>query len=154
MPFHLGRRSRAELRRVHPCLVRVVENAITRTTQDFAVHDGIRTEAEQRRLVERGASRTMNSKHRIQADGYGHAVDLVPWLDGRLRWEWPLIYPIADAMRTAGEIEGVRIRWGGHWGELTGMDDDPEAMVSAYVDARRAAGQGAFIDGPHFELIA
>ena len=153
MPYTLGRRSRAELLGVHPDLVRVVERAIQVTRQDFSVHDGIRTMAEQRELVRRGASRTLNSKHLPQADGWGHAVDLVPYVGGRLRWEWPLIYPIADAMRAAGQDLGLRLRWGGHWGELTGTDDAPEALVRAYGDARRTAGKPAFIDGPHYELI-
>ena len=153
MPYVLGRRSKAELQDVHPDLVRVVERAILITSQDFSVHDGIRTEAEQRVLVQRGASRTMNSKHLPQEDGWGHAVDLVPYLNGKLRWEWRLIYPIAEAMRAAAEELGVRLRWGGHWGELTGMDDEPEALVRAYVDARRAKGKSAFIDGPHYELL-
>ena len=153
MPFHLGQRSRAELQGVHPRLADVVRSAIQITTQDFSVLDGLRTEAEQRDLVRRGASRTMNSKHLRQADGWGHAVDLVPYVNGGVRWEWPLIYPIATAMRTAAEDQGVRLRWGGHWGELTGMDAAPEALVAAYVDARRAAGESAFIDGPHYELI-
>lgn len=153
MAYVLGRRSRAELEGVHPDLVRVVERAIQVTSQDFSVHDGIRTLDEQRELYRRGASRTLNSKHLPQEDGYGYAVDLVPYVGGRLRWEWPLIYPIAEAMRAAAEGQGVRLRWGGHWGELTGMDDDPEALVRAYVDSRRAAGKSAFIDGPHYELL-
>ena len=154
MVYVLGRRSRAELEGVRPDLVCVVERAIQVTRQDFSVHDGIRTEAEQRDLVRRGASRTMNSKHLPQADGWGHAVDLVPYVGGRLRWEWSLIYPIAEAMRAAADDLGVRLRWGGCWCELTGMDDDPEAMVGAFVAARQAAGKPAFIDGLHYELIA
>ena len=153
MVYVLGRRSRAELEGVHPDLVRVVERAIQVTSQDFSVHDGLRTLDEQRKLFRRRASRTMNSKHLPQEDGYGHAVDLVPYINGRLRWEWPLIYPIAKAMRAAAEEQSVRLRWGGHWGELTGMDDEPEALVRAYVDARRSAGKSAFIDGPHYELL-
>ena len=54
--FTLGTRSRAELKGVHPDLVAIVQRAIVLTIQDFSVHDGIRTLAEQQRLVSGGAS--------------------------------------------------------------------------------------------------
>ena len=95
----------------------------------------------------------MNSKHRIQSDGYGHAVDLVPWINGKMRWEWPAIYPICEAMRTSAEKFDVAIRWGGHWNFINGTVDKPERLVENYVAARRAAGKSAFIDGPHYEII-
>lgn len=157
MGFVLGARSRAELQRVHPDLVRVVQRAIQITTQDFTVHDGIRTLADQRELVRRGASQTLNSKHLPQADGFGHAVDLVPWLLGQPRWEWPLIYPIAAAMWQASAELGIPVRWGGPWVALHaikgGKPADMEAAVNAYGAAQRAAGKKAFTDGPHFELV-
>lgn len=56
MPYVLGAMSRAELKGVHPDLVRVVERAIQITTQDFSVHDGLRTAEEQKALVASGAS--------------------------------------------------------------------------------------------------
>lgn len=157
MAYALGARSRAELKGVHPGLVRVVERAIEITTQDFSVHDGLRTETEQRALVRAGASQTMNSKHRIQPDGYGHAVDLVPFINGRMRWEWPAIYPIASAMWRASRELGVPIRWGGPWIALSqiprGSPAAMKAAVEAYGAARRAAGGKVFTDGPHYELI-
>lgn len=138
---------------MHGDLVRVCERAIAICIQDFAVHDGIRTREEQAQLVHRGASRLMNSKHLPQADGLGHAVDLVPFVNGKLRWEWELIYPIAEAMRKSAEALRVRIRWGGDWQELTGDQTPPHIRVRNYVNKRRANGKDAFIDGPHFELM-
>jgi peptidoglycan L-alanyl-D-glutamate endopeptidase CwlK len=140
MTFSLGRKSLAELQGVHPDMVAVVRRAIRLTTQDFAVHDGIRTIQEQREYVRRGASKTMNSKHLTQKDGYGHAVDLVPYINGQLRWEWRPIYAIAEAMRTAAGELGVVIHWGGFKGfaRLTG------------TTGRIVTHTGW--DGPHFEL--
>ena len=156
MPYVLGAKSRAELKGVHPDLVRVVERAIQITSQDFSVHDGLRTLEEQKRLVAAGASQTMNSKHRPQADGYGHAVDLVPYINGKLRWEWPATYPIAAAVWLASRELGVQIRWGGAWINLseikTGTPGAMKSAVDAYGAARRKAGKSAFTDGPHFEL--
>jgi len=156
MPYVLGAKSRAELRGVHPDLVRVVERAIQITTQDFSVHDGLRTAEEQKALVAAGASQTMNSMHRPQADGFGHAVDLVPFVNGKMRWEWPGIYPIAAAVWQASRELGVSIRWGGAWSNMadikTGTPGAMKAAVDAYGAARRKLGKAAFTDGPHFEL--
>jgi len=148
MAYSLGSKSKKELEGVHEDLVKVVERAIEITAQDFSVHDGIRTIEDQKALVEKGASKTMASRHIT-----GHAVDLVPYINGRLRWEWEPIYVIADAVRTAANELDVPIRWGGCWDQwLTESDDVPEDLVEDYVARRRAAGKRAFIDGPHYEL--
>lgn len=84
--YKFSQRSLSELERIHPDLVQVVKRALELSEVDFAVHDGIRTEAEQRKYLASGASQTMRSKHLPQADSYGHAVDLVPFV-GKLRWE-------------------------------------------------------------------
>lgn len=155
MTFVLGTRSREELRGVHGDVVKCVEYAIGCSSVDFAVHDGLRTLEQQREYVRVGVSRTLNSKHLPQADGLGHAVDLVPYVGGKLRWEWPLIYPIAAAMWEASEHYGVELVWGGCWDRpLEHLEpQDLEAEVAAYVDRRRTAGRSAFTDGPHFELF-
>jgi peptidoglycan L-alanyl-D-glutamate endopeptidase CwlK len=154
--FTLGTASLKELDGVHPDLVRVVKRAIQITTQDFSVHDGLRTEAEQRRYVATGVSKTMNSMHRTQVDGYGHAVDLVPFIGGKLRWEWPAAYPIATAMRIAAEEQGAALIWGGVWDKpLRSIPANPQDMnraVQLYGDRRRKAGKSVFVDAPHFEL--
>lgn len=150
--FRLGTRSKRELVGVHPDLVKVVEEAILISTQDFSVHDGLRTVADQRRLVKRGASQTMNSKHLPQADGFGYAVDLVPYINGKMRWEWEPIYEIANSVRMAAHEFDVKVRWGGCWKLLNGTLRAPEKMVDDYGKRRRAQGRKAFTDGPHFEL--
>lgn len=153
-PFFLGINSRARLRDVHPDLAALVQRAIELTTVDFSVHEGLRTSARQAALVRAGASWTLDSRHIT-----GHAVDLVPWVDvdgdGRseLRWDWPLIYPIAAAMRQASLEAGVPLRWGGVWDTpLAHLAEPLEDAVAAYVGRRRAMGKPARIDGPHFEL--
>ena len=150
MSYTLGTKSLANLEGVHPDLVRVVKRAITTTTQDFAVQQGLRTLAEQKANVAAGNSRTMKSRHLT-----GHAVDLVPWINGALEWDWPAIYKIAAAMRGAASTEGVPIRWGGVWDRtLAELPGDPAGLklaVEAY--AKRHVGSD-LLDGPHFELPA
>lgn len=158
MPFTLSPKSRAQLQGVHPELVAIVERAIVLTVQDFAVTDGVRSESEQCALVESGASRTMASKHRVQADTYGHAVDLVPYIAGRVRWEWPPIYRVAAAVRAAAVERDVALTWGGVWDrDLRTLPADAaglERAVAEYAARRKAAGRSAFLDGPHYELRA
>lgn len=150
MSFTLGRTSRNNLVGVHPDLVVVVHRAIEVTLVDFTVFDGLRTEAEQRELVRTGASKTLRSKHLKQKTGYGHAVDLVPWVAGKLRWEMPLCIGIARAMAKASDEKGVDLIWGGGW-DVLGRDD-PSHMVEAYAERKRLVGEPPFFDGPHFQL--
>lgn len=156
MVYKLGKSSRAELKGVHPDLIKVVERAIEITEQDFTVFDGIRTAADQRALFKRGASQrdgyTRKSQHQKQPSGYGEAVDLVPWINGKPVWDWDAIYIIADAMVTAARELGVQLRWGGSWDHINDLSGSPENWVAAYVKRKRSAGKRAFNDGPHWEL--
>lgn len=146
--FKLNDKSLAELNGVRPELVSVVQRAIQLTVQEFAVHDGKRTLAEQQKLVASGASQTLDSRHLT-----GHAVDLVPLINGKLRWEWPPIYKIADAVRLAAKELGVPLRWGGAWDiDFTASDALPEDLMTDYGGRRRKEGKKPFFDGPHFEL--
>lgn len=121
MAFKLGWLSRSKLKGVHSDLVRVVERAIELTTVDFKVLEGLRSVDRQAQLVRAGASRTMLSRHIT-----GHAVDLGALVDGKIRWDWPLYYKIAEAMKTAALELGTPLEWGGDW--------------------------ETFKDGPHYQL--
>ena len=153
MGFTLGAKSQSRLVGVHPRLVAVVQRAIELTEQDFTVQEGLRTIETQRDYVRRGVSKTMNSKHLKQPDGFGHAVDLVPWINGQPRWEWPPIYRIARAMDDAAQALGVRITWGGVWDKRMDQYGGSTAAIEAEVQAycRRHPGPD-FIDGPHYQL--
>ena len=147
MTWIFSQRSRDNLAGVHPDLVKVVERALELSPVDFAVTEGLRTEDRQRELVAVGASRTMTSRHLT-----GHAVDLAPVVGGRIRWDWPLFYPLAKAMQQAAEELGVRVTWGGVWDrDLTVLGDPKNAMI-AYQGRERARNREPFCDGPHFQL--
>jgi peptidoglycan L-alanyl-D-glutamate endopeptidase CwlK len=119
--FTLGPRSKTRLKGIHPDLVKVVERAIEITTVDFTVLEGLRSPERQKTLMEAGASQTLNSRHIT-----GHAVDLGAWVDDEVRWDWPLYYEIAKAMKEAAKQLDVKIVCGADW--------------------------STFKDGPHFEL--
>ncbi len=124
--FGLSKRSYTALEGVHPRLVEVVELAIARSAVDFVVIEGLRTRIRQAELLRAGATTTLNSRHIT-----GHAVDLAAWVatgpgKGEIRWDWPLYYKIAAAMKSAATELGVQMVWGGDW--------------------------KTFKDGPHYEL--
>ena len=119
--FTLGPRSVLRLQGVHPDLVKVVHRAIELSTVDFTVLEGLRTLERQKALVAAGASKTMNSRHLT-----GHAVDLGAWVDGQVRWDWPLYHQIAAAMKAAAKELAIPLEWGGDW--------------------------RTFKDGPHYQL--
>lgn len=139
MAFVLGKTSLARLEGVHPDLVRVVKRAIELTAVDFSVLEGVRSYKRQAELYAKGRTApgpvvtwTMASKHRVQADGFGHAVDLVPH---PLDWNDPAKFDaIYAAMMEAAKIEGVEVR--------SGMDWDRDGKPRE----RRET------DSPHFEL--
>ena len=121
MSYRLGNRSKERLEGLHPDMVAVVERAIELTEIDFTVLEGLRTLERQKTLVARGASTTLNSRHIT-----GHAVDLGAYVDGEVRWDWPLYHKIAEAMKQAALELKVDMDWGGDW--------------------------KSFPDGPHYQL--
>ena len=149
MTFKLSQRSIDRLEPVKPELFDVVLEAITLTKVDFGVICGLRTEEEQRALVEKGASQTMKSKHLT-----GDAVDLMAYIGGRGTWELNVYDDIAEAMREAARNQGVRIRWGAAWHipDIAEWNLSMEDAMNSYIDERRAERKRPFIDAPHFEL--
>jgi peptidoglycan L-alanyl-D-glutamate endopeptidase CwlK len=150
--YNLGHQSEENLVGVHPDLVRIVRLAIQFTTQDFQVHDGLRLLAEQEANIAKGVSWTKHSRHLAQADGYGHAVDLVPVINGDLTWDWHGCYKIAYAMQKAARANAIPLIWGGCWDRSLNIMGDPQIESGDYVTRRQALGLTAKIDGPHFEL--
>jgi peptidoglycan L-alanyl-D-glutamate endopeptidase CwlK len=119
--YALSKKSLDHLSGVHPHLVDVVKRAIEITECDFTVLEGVRSKTRQQQLVAAGASQTMNSRHIT-----GHAVDLGAYVGGSVRWDWPLYFKLADAMKKAAAELGIPLEWGGDWKK--------------------------FKDGPHFQL--
>ena len=116
--------------------------------------DTLRTPAEQADNIARGVSWTLNSKHLVQPDGYGYAVDLVPYIDGQLRWEWPAIYPIAWAVRKAALELDTELIWGGVWDRpMSELGDTADAIKRDVVEYTKRHPGPDFLDGPHYQLV-
>lgn len=157
MAYVLGAQSRARLAGVHPSLTHVVERAIQLTTVDFKVVEGLRSD--EQCWINFGKGRTaaqcavagvparyakpslakvtwlrdpLASKHCLQADGFGHAVDLLP---APYDWKDPAGFDaVAQAMMRAAAQLGIALLWGADW------DGDGRP---------RERGES---DSPHFEL--
>lgn len=110
MAFEFSKRSRDRMEGVHPDIVAVMELALSRSPIDFTVIEGVRSEARQRELVRKGASKTMNSRHLT-----GHAIDVAPLDDGEVSWSWPLYHKLAPVIKRAADDLGVDLEWGGDW---------------------------------------
>lgn len=149
MTFRLSAASLAKLEGVDTNLASVVKRAIQITLVDFSVIEGLRTVEQQRILVAKGASQTMDSNHIT-----GRAVDLMAYVDGRSSWELNLYDDIALAMKYAATELKVKIRWGAAWNvpDLTKWNGTMEGAMNYYIDSKRKVNQRPFIDAPHFEL--
>lgn len=99
---------------VHPDLVKLfrrgAEIAKADNDLDIGVIEGVRTMARQRRLLAAGATTTLKSRHLT-----GDAIDVVPIVDGVVRWDWPLYDLIAEAMDKAAAELSIAVEWGGRW---------------------------------------
>ena len=131
----LGTRSLKSLRGVHPDLVRVVKRALKISPCDFTVIEGCRTYARQKMLKASGASKTLRSRHIPSGGGPGHAVDIVPWINGTVDWnDYGNFAAVGHAMLVAANELGVALTWGagrmygGHWSNK--FNDMPHFQLS------------------------
>ena len=106
---------------VHPLLVHSLEVALQTSPYDFAIVQGVRTQAEQNALYNQGRTTpgnvvtwTTKSKHIPQKDGYGHAIDFAAYV-GALTWDEKYYPEIADAILTAGKGLGLKLESGAYW---------------------------------------
>lgn len=128
--------SAAKLATCHPDIQAVFNEVIRH--RDCTILEGVRTVETQRHYVETGRSKTMNSRHLMQPDGYSHAVDAARWpVDWQDLKAFALfagyVLATADQMHQRGEISH-RLAWGGDW------------------DGDGATSDHSFFDGPHFQL--
>lgn len=141
MTFSLGPTSTGHLLGVHPHLVAVVQRAIAITSQDFTVVEGVRSVEQM--CINYGKGRTaeecvlkgvpakyaqpeerkvtwlnhpLESKHGVKPDGFGHAVDLAPWVNGAIDWNaLPRFHAISEVMTASAAELNTPIIWGGSW---------------------------------------
>lgn len=136
MSYKYSARSQERLKTCHPDIQKLLNKAIKH--YDITIIEGIRTKERQEELVRTGMSKTMDSKHLDQGDGYSHAVDCslypIDWNDReRFTFLQGYLKGLADAMLEAGEITHT-LRLGVDW--------DSDGNIKEH----------SFFDGPHIEL--
>lgn len=124
----LGSQSLKSLQGQHPNLIKVMTEAIKDCPVDFTITDGGRTVAMQQALYAKGRTKPggivtnadgikNKSNHQAKSDGYYHAVDLYPYVNGKIDFNdkgnrLPVI--AAHIMATARCL-GIKINWGGNF---------------------------------------
>jgi peptidoglycan L-alanyl-D-glutamate endopeptidase CwlK len=130
MSFKYSQKSQEKLNTCHPDLQRLFNEAIKHV--DITIIDGVRTKEQQEEYVKTGKSKTMNSKHLKQADGYSHAVDAMPF---PIDWNnTSRNYLFAGFIKGLAVSMGINIRMGADW------DGDFDTKDQTFHDV------------PHFEL--
>jgi len=129
--YRYGKTSKARLKTCHPDVVKICNNLIK--IMDVTVLEGVRSKDAQKEYVRTGRSKTLNSKHLKQSDGFSHAVDLAPfpidWADkDRFIYMQGMVRGIASQLN-------IKIR--------SGIDWDVDGHIKDHT----------FFDGPHFELV-
>lgn len=135
--YKYSSKSAAKLATCHPDIQKLLNKAIK--YYDITILEGVRSLERQEELVRTGMSKTMNSKHLKQDDGYSHAVDCALWpidWDDRERFVFLQGYlkGLADALYEAGEITH-KLRLGVDW--------DGDGNIKEH----------SFFDGPHIEIV-
>ena len=133
-----SQRSKTNLLGVHPDLVRVMNEAIEDTPVDFTITDGVRSVEQQKALYAQGRTKPgvivtnadgvkKKSNHQAKGDGYGYAVDLYPYLNGKVDVNAvkELKVIAAHILATAGRLD-VPVEWGGSW---TSLKDLPHFKI-------------------------
>jgi peptidoglycan L-alanyl-D-glutamate endopeptidase CwlK len=135
-----GRQSLSRLEGVHPLLVDWAFELVT--IMDCKIVSGVRDLTDQRRLVEVGASRTMDSMHLIQEDGYGHALDIAPhpvdWDDLKR------FYILAGCGIALARKMNIPVRWGGDW-DMDMEFDDQKFFDFGHWEIRKSYTPGVVI---------
>lgn len=142
MTYKFSQKSIDLLKGVHPKLVATVFDVMDMQVMDFSVKEGVRTVERQRDLVARRVSWTMQSKHLVQSDGYGHAVDLYPSpidmqavIKGNAK-EIIRFGVLAGMMFAAARERGIIIRWGGDF-NMDGRTMDNRSFDAPHMEIHK-----------------
>ena len=127
-------KSLGRLNGVHPALTDLCFAVLQ--VHDVTVVYGARTIEEQIKLFNEGLSKTMNSKHLLQDDGFAHAVDLAPYpIDWDNTKRFYYLAGMMSALAPRYLPDNYALRWGGDWDSDDDLDDQK------------------FMDLVHFELV-
>lgn len=111
-------------------MVKLMHASIENCPVDFTITEGLRTVQRQQELYRQGRTTsgvkvtncdgiTKKSNHQAKDDGYGYAVDLYPFVDGKVRVQENYVpaklKEIADHIKAVASMLNIRVTWGGDW---------------------------------------
>jgi len=147
--YKFSDRSLRNLIGVNMLLQTVMKMAILKSTIDFGIGEGVRSEERQQYLFDTGKSKTLKSKHIT-----GDAVDVLVYKNGSIVWDHDAFAEVAEAVALVSKEINVPIRWGAAW-TVPDIGKWEGTMIGArtsYEETRKGEGRTPFIDSPHFEL--
>jgi len=115
--FLFGKKSKKKLKNVNEVVKRVCKRALDISTVDFSVIDGFRTQEQQKKMFDKGASE-LDGTNLISDHQLGLAVDVIPYMRGKDIWDtkdlevrsaWLEVY---RAFMRAAMQEGVQLEFG------------------------------------------
>jgi peptidoglycan L-alanyl-D-glutamate endopeptidase CwlK len=139
---------------VHPNLVRVILTAAKDCPVRYEVVEGLRSLTRQRELYNKGrltpgpiVTKTMDSKHLKQWDGFGHAVDICPFKDGKFLWnDQKGFEAMFHHINKVAKNLKINLITGSDWDDNLVMDHlEREAYIKKH-------GRAPLVDWPHWEL--
>ncbi len=127
---NFSKASLAQLNTCHPDLQKICNEAIK--IMDFSVLEGHRDEKAQNLAYKQKRSKVKwpEGKHNAMPS---LAVDIAPY---PINWnDTKRFYALAGVMFAIAHQHGIKLRWGGTWGDLDTIN------------------KSGFLDLPHFELV-
>lgn len=134
-----SQRSLDTLKGVHPDMVKLMNESIKDTPVDFTVVQGVRTTEYQKELYSYGRTKInpntgkmtkvtnsdgvkSKSNHQAKSDGYGHAVDIFPFYNGKVQTQGnePVekLKILQVHIKAVAKCLGIKINWGGDFKSL------------------------------------
>ena len=130
--YKFSTRSQQRLDTVAEPLRSIIYHAMSLQIMDFTILCGVRSLDEQKELVKKGVSRTLNSRHLPNINGLSEAVDIAPY---PINWnDHHAFHRLAGIIQSSAALNNTPIRWGGDW------DGDNDTKDQSFIDL------------PHFEL--
>ena len=122
--YKLSKRSSKRLEGVLPVLLEIFTKGIKDSPYDYGIPEtgGLRTEQMQKDMYAIGRTTqkhrkpvtwTLNSNHMAKGDGFGYAVDIYAYVNGKASWNMKYLRPIANHLKKyAYDNYYVELEWG------------------------------------------
>ena len=120
--FKFSQRSLNNLKGVHPLLVQLCQNVLSKSPYDIGILQGVRTVEQQKINMANGASQTMNSRHLPRDIMYqgkkinvSCAIDFSVFVNGKLTWDNKYYTEVVNVFKAEAQKMNIEITCGDDW---------------------------------------